>query len=76
MKKSLLLLCLLMLVYVHLKAGWNKQDSLTSENLNSISMVNPSEGWIVGDHGMILKYNGSSWISQNSKHSPSATGGC
>lgn len=35
--------------------------NLTSDDLESISMVSENIGWIVGEHGTILRYGGGSW---------------
>ncbi|PZS04626.1 MAG: hypothetical protein DLM69_01620 [Candidatus Chloroheliales bacterium] len=34
---------------------------LPAEDLNSIDMVSPTEGWVVGNKGVILHYNGGRW---------------
>lgn len=33
---------------------WNPQQSGTNESLNDVFFINAEEGWIVGDHGIIL----------------------
>jgi photosystem II stability/assembly factor-like uncharacterized protein len=40
---------------------WDNEPSPTSANLNSISFGKNGQGWIVGDGGIILGWNGKSW---------------
>lgn len=44
---------------------WESFTSPVTNGLNVISMVSPSEGWIAGDGGVILHWNGTSWTIQN-----------
>jgi len=48
--------------------GWSFQNSGTNQNLNSVSFVNSSKGWIAGDNGIILSTTngGINWVPQNS----------
>jgi photosystem II stability/assembly factor-like uncharacterized protein len=36
--------------------NWVQVESPTSGNLNAVSMLTVKEGWIVGNHGVILRY--------------------
>jgi hypothetical protein len=40
--------------------GWATFGSPVTETLNAIDMVNPSDGWIVGNNGTILRWTGGS----------------
>jgi photosystem II stability/assembly factor-like uncharacterized protein len=40
--------------------------SVTSNDLNDIYMLDSKNGWIVGDSGTILHWNGNSWATQQS----------
>ena len=51
---------------------WNDRTSsapTTNEDLNSVSMVSPTNGWAVGNAGTIIRWNGTSW----SNYAPSPT---
>ena len=45
---------------------WIHYNSITSENLYSIFMMDNISGWIVGAKGTILKYDGKNWNSVSS----------
>jgi photosystem II stability/assembly factor-like uncharacterized protein len=51
-----------------ISAQWVFQNSITSQNLHSISFVDSLSGWIVGDSGIILHTTtaGETWTRQNS----------
>ena len=42
-------------------SGGSWSNYTTTYELHSVSMVNPTEGWAVGDDGTILHYSGGSW---------------
>jgi hypothetical protein len=40
---------------------WRVVSSPTSKNLNGLFMVSANDGWVVGNDGTILRWNGSQW---------------
>jgi photosystem II stability/assembly factor-like uncharacterized protein len=57
---SILLLNILGTGILH--SQWRAENCPTSNNLNAITLINGSSGWIVGDKGTILKKSGEEWI--------------
>jgi Tfp pilus assembly protein PilX len=53
---------------VQLQEGWTGGGGagLPSDNLNSVSCVDSSHCWAVGDNGTILRWNGASWTQDSS----------
>jgi photosystem II stability/assembly factor-like uncharacterized protein len=45
---------------------WDLVNSPVSSDLKSVSMVSKSNGWIVGDGGIILHWNGNEWSTVDS----------
>lgn len=41
--------------------SWDLVNSPVSANLKSVSMLSKSDGWIVGEGGIILRWNGNNW---------------
>jgi len=41
--------------------GWLPFASPTTNTLNAVDMVSATDGWIVGDSGALLRYNGNTW---------------
>jgi photosystem II stability/assembly factor-like uncharacterized protein len=48
------------------QVSWSTVGSPAKEDLFSVFMVTPSDGWAVGEGGMILHYTGSSWSTVTS----------
>jgi hypothetical protein len=48
---------------------WTPVTSPAREWINGIAMLSPSEGWAVGDHGVIMSWNGVQW-TRVSAYSP------
>jgi photosystem II stability/assembly factor-like uncharacterized protein len=62
-KKYILFVFLGLINLGNLQAQWITEKSPSSYNLNSVSLINDSSGWIVGDKGtMIYKVNGY-WVN-------------
>lgn len=60
MKKTLIIL----FNFVHLilqAQGWEDQSLLIGNNLNAVQFIDVNNGWIVGDNGVIYKYENSDW---------------
>ncbi len=45
-------------------AKWNNITGPTTSDLNSVSMVDASDGWAVGSHGAIILYDEGKWIPE------------
>jgi hypothetical protein len=41
--------------------GWRAQSSPTFENLNAVAGLAPNNVWAVGDHGTVLRFDGTQW---------------
>jgi photosystem II stability/assembly factor-like uncharacterized protein len=48
------------------QAQWSVEPSPSRENLNAISFINSSFGWIVGDNGTMLYKSNGRWINYKS----------
>jgi len=66
MKKSFVLLFLLIYNLAISQTGWYLQNSGTSRNLNSLNFINSNTGWVVGDSVVLKTTNGGqNWVSQS-----------
>lgn len=61
--KKILVLCLCLLCFQTVEAGWRKQNSGTFAWLHSVYFLNENKGWIVGSQGTFLSTddNGNNW---------------
>jgi len=48
---------------------WFEYDSPTTQRLAAVDMISASDGWICGENGTVLHYNGSTWSAVNSGYS-------
>lgn len=67
MRKALL--TILCLGHLNIYAQWQDCSLDLSNNLNAVQFIDDRHGWIVGDRGLILKYDKGSWISIDSEFS-------
>ena len=51
------------LAAINVIAQWTSVSVPTNNNLNSISLLNETHGWIVGDKGTMLYLDNDSWVS-------------
>ncbi len=51
------------LAAINVIAQWSPVSVPTNNNLNSISLLNETSGWIVGDKGTMLYLDNGSWVS-------------
>lgn len=61
-KRNITLLAIVILYYGSLYAQWTIQNVPTTDNLNSVFLLNESTAWAVGDNGTILHKNSDIWI--------------
>jgi photosystem II stability/assembly factor-like uncharacterized protein len=68
MKKSLMILFVLIVLSITSIAQWNQQTSGTTKNLWGVSFVDQNLGFVCGESGTILKTTdgGINWVPQNS----------
>jgi photosystem II stability/assembly factor-like uncharacterized protein len=68
MKKMLIILFGFANLILHAQ-GWQHESLSIEKNLNAIQFIDINHGWIVGDSGIILKYDLSDWTSIESEFS-------
>lgn len=53
-------------MYLHSSGPWSSVSSPTSNELLSVAMASPTDGWAVGDSGTILHYSRGTWSKASS----------
>jgi len=58
------------------KVAWSSQTSNTNNQLNAISFVNPTTGWVAGSYGTVLKTTdaGAAWTGQTTNTTANING--
>jgi len=54
-------LCTTSLIVNAQAASWSKVTSPTKVSLESVNMVSPTDGWAVGQRGIIIRWDGTNW---------------